>query len=56
MILKGWGKIGLRKAWNNEFQLIAMEANTTSFLLIVTHDIEEDMEIDELCIDLIETT
>ncbi len=45
MILKGWEKIGLIRAWNNEFQLIAMETNITTSLFTITHDIEEDMEI-----------
>jgi hypothetical protein len=51
MILKRWEKAWLIRAWNNEFQLATMEANTTIFLFIVTHDIEKDMEIDEPCID-----
>jgi hypothetical protein len=33
-----------------------MYANTTTFLFIITHEIEEDMEIDEPCTDPIETT
>jgi hypothetical protein len=36
MILKGWEKIGLTRAWNNEFQLVTMEANTTTSLFIIT--------------------
>jgi hypothetical protein len=32
-----------------------MEANTTTFLLMVTHNIEEDMEIDEPCTNPIKT-
>jgi hypothetical protein len=36
MILKGWEKMGLTRAWNNEFQLVAMEANATIYLFIIT--------------------
>ncbi len=51
MILKGWEKKRLLRVWNNEFQLVAMEANKTASLFTITHDIEEDMEIDEPCFD-----
>ncbi len=56
MILKGWEKIRLTRAWNNEFQLVAMEANTTNSLFVITHDIEENMEIDKSCTNPPETT
>ncbi len=56
MILKGWEKIGLTRAWNNEFKLVAMEANTTISLFIITHDIEKNMEIDKSCTDPLKTT
>jgi hypothetical protein len=49
MILKGWEKTRLIRVWNNEFQLVAMEANKTTSLFTITHDIEEDMEINESC-------
>jgi hypothetical protein len=49
MILKGWEKTWLTRAWNNEFQLVAMEANTTASFFTITHDIQEDMDIDEPC-------
>jgi hypothetical protein len=50
MIFKGWKKIRLTRIWNNEFQLVAMEANKTTFLFTITHDIEKDMEINKPCI------
>jgi hypothetical protein len=56
MILKGWEKTWLTKAWNNQFQLVVMEDNIIASFFTVTHDIEKDMEIDEPCIDPIETT
>jgi len=31
MILKGWEKTRLLRAWNNEFQLVAMETKTNYF-------------------------
>jgi hypothetical protein len=49
MILKGWEKTRLTRVWNNEFQLATMEANKTTFLFTITHDIEKDMEINEPC-------
>ncbi len=56
MILKGWEETRFIRAWNIEFQLATMEANTTTSFFTVTHDIEEDMEIDKPCFDPIETT
>ncbi len=47
MIFKGWEKIRLTRIWNNEFQLVAMKANKTTFLFTITHDIEKDMEINK---------
>jgi len=49
MILKGWEKTWLIRAWNNEFQLVAMEADTIASLFTITHDIPKDMDIDEPC-------
>ncbi len=42
MILKGWEKTRLIRAWNGDLQLVAMEANTTTFLF-TTFNIEENM-------------
>ncbi len=56
MILKGWEKTWLTRAWNNEFQLVVMEANTIASFFTLTYDIEKNMEIDELCTDPTETT
>ncbi len=50
--------MGENRAYKNLERWIstcATEANTTS-LFIITHDIEENMEIDESCTDQLETT
>jgi hypothetical protein len=53
---KGGKKTRLIRGWNNEFQLVTMYANTIAYFFIITHDIKEDMKIDEPCTNLIETT
>jgi hypothetical protein len=48
MIFKGWEKMGLLRSFNMEFQLQAMEINTSTPLFLVTfnskpkHQEEED--------------
>jgi hypothetical protein len=56
IVKKGWKKTRLIRAWNNEFQLVAMEENTTTSFFTITHDIREDMDIDEPCTNPIEIT
>jgi hypothetical protein len=50
-IVKGWDTIRIMRAFKSEFQLVAMETNTTS-LFNVTLDIEKhneiEMEIDQV--------
>jgi hypothetical protein len=53
-IVKGWDITRITRAFKSEFQLAAMEANTTS-LFNVTLDIEEHNEI-EMGIDQVEAT
>jgi hypothetical protein len=53
-IVKGWDIIKITRVFKSEFQLVAMEANTTS-LFNVTLDIEEHNEI-EMEIDQVEAT
>jgi hypothetical protein len=50
------GKNRVYKSLKNEFQLVAMEANTIASFFTITHDIQEDMDIDEPCTNLIEIT
>ena len=46
MIIKGWDKCGIDKAFIHEFQLKAMVANAESPLFKVTPEIEENIEED----------
>jgi hypothetical protein len=40
MIVKGWDKIGITRAFQSEFQFITMEANMISSLFKVTPNIK----------------
>ena len=48
MIIKGWDKCGIDKAFIPEFQLKAMVANAESPLFKVTPDVEENIEEDNI--------
>ncbi len=50
------GKNRVYKTWKNEFQLVAMEANTIASFFTITHGIQKDMDIDEPCTNPIEIT
>ncbi len=51
-----WVDLLFVNTWNNEFQLVAMEADTIASLFTITHDIPEDMDIDEPCTNPTEIT
>jgi hypothetical protein len=48
MIIKGWDKCGIDKAFIHEFELKAMVANVESPLFKVTSNIEENIEEDNI--------
>ncbi len=41
IIMKGWDKIGITRAFKDEFQLVIMEASATTSLFNVKQDITE---------------
>jgi hypothetical protein len=45
MLIKGWEKIGLTRVWNDDFQLVALEANTTTPLFTIMLEIEKEIKI-----------
>ena len=48
MIIKGWDKCGIDKAFIHEFKLKAMVANVKSSLFKVTPNVEENIEDDNI--------
>lgn len=45
MLIKGWEKRRLTKAWDDDFQLAALEANTTIPLFTIVLEIEKAIHV-----------
>ncbi len=45
MLIKGWEKIGLTRVWDDDFQLVTLEANTTTPLFTIVLEIEKTIDI-----------
>ncbi len=45
LLIKGWEKTRLTKAWDDDFQFVALEANTTTPLFIIMLEIEEAIDV-----------
>jgi hypothetical protein len=44
-MLESWEKIGLTRAWDDDFQLVALETNTTIVLFTTMLEIKEVIDI-----------
>jgi hypothetical protein len=44
-LIKGREKIKLTRAWDDDFQLVALEANTTTSLFTIVLEIEEEIDV-----------
>ncbi len=45
MLIKGWEEIGLTRAWDDDFQLVALETNTPIVLFTTMLEIKEAIDI-----------
>lgn len=45
MLIKGWEKIALTRAWDADFQLAALETNTTIVLFTTMLEIKEAIDV-----------